>query len=336
MNNIYELLNDVQMNLDEYDDQKLSAFERKKIKKRILKEIKSMKDTHRKIRVSAVAGCALALIILSSIGLATATGVLPKALKNVFGIDSTEKVQVANNIGGELNISAEDNGYKVTAEAVLSDDKNISIVYRIEKADGGPLDQDGRICTDVDFWDFHSDTTWEHARVDNVEQEYNADYIEYYTSFSYTEHVKKKEKISLGDMRLWFENDENSVEISGDWEFNIPLDTKDSSVVDLAEGQEITIGKNKATVEELMFSPLGYSITVTSTEEMTDNDVIKSVDGKALLCLKNGKKIQLDGGSWVQDNEDGTWSFVVNGTYEKLILPEDMDKVVIGEYEFSF
>lgn len=89
------------------------------------------------------------------------------------------------------------------------------------------------------------------------------------------------------------------------------------------------------TVEKLTFSALGYSIRVTSKEKLsTQNDVIKALDGNVWMYLKDGKKVRLDGGSYVQDNGDGTWSFVVNGTYEKMILPKNMDKIVIGENEF--
>ncbi len=83
---------------------------------------------------------------------------------------------------------------------------------------------------------------------------------------------------------------------------------------------------------------MAYSIKISSSDELSDDGLIQYLEseGKMILCLKNGKKIELGGGSWVTDNQDSSWTFSVSGSFENLILPEDMDKVMIGDSEFRF
>lgn len=58
MKKIYELLNDAEMNLDKYENQKLSDYEILKTKKRILEEIRKMNKRRKKIKVSIAVACA--------------------------------------------------------------------------------------------------------------------------------------------------------------------------------------------------------------------------------------------------------------------------------------
>ncbi len=130
---------------------------------------------------------------------------------------------------------------------------------------------------------------------------------------------------------------EEKIEIDGDWHFNLPLKPKDYSV-DLADHQEVSYGKTTGKLEELKISPMAYSIKVSSSDELSDNKLIKYLEntGKMVLCLKNVKQIELGGDSWVTANQDGTWTFSVSGSFKNLILPKDMEKVMIGDSRFKF
>lgn len=341
MKDIYELLNTAEINLNEYDNQKLSDYESKVIKKQILKEIKKLehksKNTLRDFRTSIVAACLCALIVVGGISVSAATGLLPvsEIFKELFRIDSAEKSKVADKMGTAISISDEDNGYKITAEGVINDDEHICVVYKIEKSDGSSL-YENKACTDVDFGDFKM-ASWVNGFDGQVEQEHNSNYIKYYTNFTMRKKLDKQKSIkaSLKDMQLWFGEEE--IEIDGDWHFNIPLKSKNSSV-DLAKHQEISYGKTTGKLEELKISPMAYSIKISSSDTLSDNELIKYLEstGRMILCLKNGKEIELGGGSWVTANKDDTWTFSVSGSFENLILPEDMEKVIIGNSEFKF
>jgi len=340
MKEIYELLNNVEINLDEYDDQKLSNYESKVIKRQILKEIKKLDHENKKkgkgFRTSIVAACLCALIGVGGISVAAAAGLLPvsETFREIFGINSTEKSKVADKMGSAIHISDEDNGYKITAEGVINDNEHIYVVYKIEKSDGSSLYKN-KGCTNVDFWNFKM-ASWVNGSVGRVEQEYTSKYIRYYTKFTIDKKpdYQKSIKASLGDMRLWFGEEE--IEVDGDWHFNLPLQSKDYSV-DLADCQKISYGKTTGKLEELKISPIAYSVKVSSSDELSGNKLIKYLEstGKMVLYLKNGKQIGLGGGSWVTANQDGTWTFSVSGSFENLILPENMEKVMIGDSEFN-
>lgn len=334
MKNIYELLNNAEIDLNEYENQKLSDYENNKLKRKISKEIKKMNKKKFKWKTSVAAACLCTVIGLGTVSVMAGIFPIPDSIKKVFGINSTQQLETANNMGTALNISDENSGYKITAIGVLRDSKHISVTYRIEKADGGPLDKDGRNCTKADFWGFDTNDSWKTGEVDTIEQEYNPYYIEYFTTFNYDDPIGKQVEMSLSEIRLWFDHEEEaSVEVNGEWKFSIPTDIEDSSI-NLGKGQKLKFGKNEAILDELRISPMGYYFKVNSSDEFNDNEIIKAVDGWVSLYLKNGEKIDFDGGGGPIDNGDGTWSFRIIGTFDKLISLKDMDKIVVGNYEF--
>ena len=318
-----------------YEEQNLSDYEIHKTKKKVLKEINRMNKKKLKWKTAVATACLCLVLGLGTVSVVAGLLPIPESVKNVFGIKSTEQVESAEKMGTAINISSVDKGYKITATGVLRDSRHVCVTYRVEKADGSTLDKKGRKCTNVDFWNFDSNDSWMGAEVDIVNREYSPYYIDCYTIWNYIGEVDKKVEVSLGELRLWFDNEEyESIEVDGQWKFEIPTDIEDSSI-DIAEGQTIKFGKNKGTLDELRISPIGYSISVTSDEEVHDNEMIKGIDGQIWLYLKNGEKIQCGGPSGPIDNGDGTWSFREIGTFEKLIPLSSMDKVVFEDYEIS-
>ena len=152
MNNIYELLNDAKMELEDYENQKLSDYEIHALKKQISKEIKTMNKKRLRCSKSVIAACLCAVLLFGAGTAGVVAGILPipEAIKSVFGIDSTEQEESAASMGTAINISSVDRGYKITATEVLRDSKHDCITYRIEKANGSTLDKDGRNCTNAD------------------------------------------------------------------------------------------------------------------------------------------------------------------------------------------
>ena len=88
MNKLYELLNEVSVDLGEYKEQELSELETKRIKKNVLNEIKAQKKQNNTKWTTLVKACACVVLILGagSAGIAAANGQLPEGIKNLFGI----------------------------------------------------------------------------------------------------------------------------------------------------------------------------------------------------------------------------------------------------------
>ncbi len=331
MEDIYELLNNAEMNLKEFENQKLSDYESKIAKKQILKEVRKMKKSKKTWRKTLVAAAACACVIIGMGTVSVAAGWLPipDSFKTIFGISTDEEVAVANTMGTSTNVVAEDNGYKISAEGIIGDGKNMGIVFKVEKSDGSTLLENGNVPTEVDFMGINNeDYSWYHGRTGNVDSNNNANCIEYYIAFTYMDNVEDNVFISLEDMQLWVEDEK--IDVSGKWEFDISFEIQDSSV-NLATGQKFKYGNSEGIIDELMISPIGFSVRVTTEDKLSENDFI---DMPMEIHLKDGEVVELHGGCGPEDNDDGTWSWRQDGVYENMILLDNVESVVIGDTEF--
>ena len=77
MENIYELLNHAEKNLEEFENQKLSDYERKTAKKQIIKEVRKMKNSKQAWKKTLVAAAACACVIIGMGTISVAAGWLP-------------------------------------------------------------------------------------------------------------------------------------------------------------------------------------------------------------------------------------------------------------------
>ncbi|MBE5959106.1 MAG: hypothetical protein E7254_09645 [Lachnospiraceae bacterium] len=132
MKDIYEMLNDVDMNIEEYDNQKLSEYETQKIKKQISKEIQGMNSKKLIKPAVAVAACA-----------AVAVGVIN--IPNIPSLNRTENMsKTADNTKTPDLISEVRNHFVLQVNAQTLDDTNgVAITNHGGREYGG-------ICSDND------------------------------------------------------------------------------------------------------------------------------------------------------------------------------------------
>lgn len=331
MENIYELLNRAEMNLEEFEDQKLSDCERKTAKKRVLREIRKMKNSKKvwKRTLAAAAACVCVVMGVSTISAAAGWLRIPDSFKTVFGINTDEELEAAGTMGASVDAVAEDHGYKISAEGILGDGKNMGIVFKIEKSDGSALLNNGEVPADVDFREIdHGTGLWLHAVSGNIEGSRHADCMEYYIAFTYEDSANNRVAISLEDMQLRVGGQQ--FDVSGKWEFDIPFAIQDVSV-DLASGQKFRYGSSEGIIDELMVSPIGFSVSVTTAEPLTGSDFI---DMPMEIHLNSKEVVELNGGCGPMTHDDGTWSWRQDGVYENMILLNRIKSIVIGDTEF--
>lgn len=149
--NIYKLLNEIEMDLSEYEDLELSPLEKESAKQRILREVKSMEPKTRKNRnrkrvwMAAAGTAAACALVLTAIGIANPT-LAENLFSDTFGklIDNArgekneeEKTAIYSKIGEksveaeaelarqenpeEYSISAEDNGVTISVSDIYCD-----------------------------------------------------------------------------------------------------------------------------------------------------------------------------------------------------------------------
>lgn len=330
MENIYELLNYAEMNVEEFENQTLSSYESKIAKKKISKEIRKLQSSKKpwKKTFAAAAACTWVMIGIGSISAATGWMPIPDAFQTIFGIQTDEELEAANTIGTSTHVVAENHGYKISAEGIMGDGKNVGIVFQIEKSDGSALLRNGKAPSSVDFLEFGSEDCL-HGMSGTIEDSNQAGSIGYYIAFTFQDNVENHVFISLEDMQLW--NGDERINVSGKWEFDIPFEVQSSSV-NLAAGQKFEYGNSKGTIDELMISPIGFSVQVTTTDQLSDSDFI---DMPMEIHLKNGEVVELYGGCGPEYNEDGTWTWRQDGVYEKLILLDRIESVMVGDTKFE-
>lgn len=346
MKDIYELLNDAQMDLEEFENygtescgtetpgnKKLSEYERIMVKKKVLKElqkkaIQNKKKAWKRALVTAAA-CACAIIGMGTVSVAAGWMQIPGSFRLIFGIMTDEELKVANTMGSAIDIVAKDHGYKISAKGVIGDGKHMGVVFRIEKSDGSMLLANGEAPADVEFDMIkNGGRPWPYAASGKVGGAEHANYMEYYLAFTYKGRAKDHEQISLEHMKL--RDETGTVNVPGKWEFDIPFDIQDVSV-ELAAGQKFAYGNSEGTMDELRISPIGFSVKVTTSDPLAGSDFI---DMPMELRLKNGKTVELHGGCGPEDNDDGTWSWREDGVYGNIILFDSVECVVIGDTEF--
>lgn len=332
MEDIYELLNHAEMNLEEYENEKLSDYESKIAKKNVLRELRKMKNSKKiwKKALVSTAACACVMIGMGTISVAAGWLPIPDSFKTILGIHTDEEVKVAGTMGASTDVVAEDNGYKISAEGIIGDGKNEGIVFKIEKSDGSTLLDSGEVPKAVEFRGINNEEhSGMHGVTGNVDGSNHANYIEYYIALTYMDHVKDKVLISLEDMQLWV--DDEKVDVSGKWEFDIPFKIQDCSV-NLATGQRFQYGNSEGTIDELMISPIGFSVRVTTTDKLSGSDF---VDMPIKINLKSGEVVELNGGCGPLDNGDGTWTYREDGVYGNMILLDNIKGVIVGDTEFA-
>ncbi len=330
MKDIYELLNNAEMDLEEFENEKLSDYESKIAKKQISKELRKRKGSRHAWKKTLVAAsvCVCVMIGMGTISAAAGWLPIPDSFKAILGINTDEELDVANAIGTSTDVVAEDNGYKVSAEGLIGDGKNMGIVFRIEKSDGSTLLDNGEVPTDVDFERINTMNEDWFAVTESVDNN-NAYYMEYYIAFTYMDRIEDNIFISLKDMQLRAGNEK--LNVLGKWELDIPFEIQDSAV-NLATGQKFKYGNSEGRVDELMISPIGFSVRITTKDKLSDSDFIEI---PIEIQLKNGEVVELEGGCGPEVNDDGSWSWTEDGVYGKMILLDNVKCVVIGDTEFA-
>lgn len=160
--NIYDLLNNVEMDMTDYNEEKLSPWEKSKAKHRIIKEVRAMENrkkvAKRKKIMAAVA--ALAFVSVGTVGLGNqvfAKGLFSDVIDNLFNIskgtkyesedtkrytllgensvDVSEEIKKAGN--KDYNISADSNGVNISVSDIYCDGYMLNYTASLKTDDKG-------------------------------------------------------------------------------------------------------------------------------------------------------------------------------------------------------
>lgn len=356
---MYDLLNNVDIDFDQYEEIPLSSEEKEAMKSQVLKEIGNMKDNKKRKKISwpakrmIAAVLCMAILITGTVG-ASASGYLgqvSEAFKNVFHLDDKTS-KVADEEGSMIGKSAIDNGIKITLDAIMGDSYRFALVYTIEKEDGSVFDSSMKKKMETMAFKSESMHMGKISVFSGSEYFYDADPKD--NALQYVRICVGKDKIKSGMMldiklkdiiNLGTEKKEDELLAKGEWKFNVPLKYENQSK-NIASGQSIDVDGICLKLNNFSVSSLGIYL-----ECMPDNkDIDRNTDvsdthpyrvafeklGSITLTFKDGKTMTCkDGVTGGFADENDKINYFTNMTYDKLIDIDQLDYVTIHGMKFD-
>jgi len=134
MKDIYELLNEVDIDMDEFKEMQVSEFEKARVKKNVMKKIARNNKKHcwkRKMKAVAIA---VGLTTTALFGLSfTANADQIPLIGNIFKFfDHAGFYDHYKENANEINITKESNGVKMTVNDAVFDGKSVSVTISLE------------------------------------------------------------------------------------------------------------------------------------------------------------------------------------------------------------
>lgn len=286
-------------------------------------------------KFSLIKAAALICILLGTASItAVASRGIPETIKKFYQLDSAKKIETASKMGETIISSDESNGYVLTVEGYLEDEEEISLLMNLHKKDGTSIKT--KNLSDIGFekeqlFDEKPKLLSTGGGTEFVMEETTDTNLKFLHTFKISHDLQANIQLKVSNVLLYY--GENCEQIAGDWKFDIPLDAE-ACGIELGKGNKLEIDGTTGILDRCRISPIGFTIAFSSEGDLS-HKLIQNVDCYTKLYLKNGEIIDLIGGGGPLINEDNTWTFLLYGTFDKLIPLEDMEKIVIANEEIK-
>ena len=310
---------------------------------------------HRWARVAA--GLALALALGGGGTVAVAAGVLPNpadVLSDVFG-GAPAQTELLNEVGRPIGASCSSNGVTVTAEAVVGDQSNFTVVYDVQFDDPSVLEGiepggDGTL-------PLVADAT---RHVDGVSggggasRFYDADpgdgTIQYAETMGFTTWngagiIGRTMRFSMCEIRAYDAEAGYTTLVTGNWSLKFEMNYVDTTV-DLPAGQKTTWQGEDVTVDAVKASSVGVTVDYTidrqignlgPTGKMTDESrtEVNAVTGLPVtVTFADGTTFDAtNANTTAMEQDDGTSAVTKTVTYDCIVAADDIVSVTVGDVE---
>ena len=310
-----------------------------------------------KRRLTLVAAClAACLVVGGGGGVAVAAGVLPNpadVLSDVFG-GAPAETELLNEVGRPIGASATSNGVTVTAEAVVGDRSNFTVVYDVEFDDPSVLEGiepnengvlplvaaaachvDGTVAGGGAAWFYDADP--------------GDDTIQYAESMGFTTWngagiVGRTMRFSMDGIRT-VEGEDSRVIASGDWDLKFEMNYVDTTV-DLPAGQETTWQGANVTIDAVAVSSVGVTVDYTIDRQIGDlgpsgrlSDEARAKQDAVLglpvtVAFADGTTFDaISANTTAVKQDDGTSAVTKTATYDRIVAAGDIVSVTVGDVE---
>lgn len=317
MKDIYELLNDMDIDENEFEEMEASEFEKAKVKRTLKKSLnqkKKMKGWKRNVAAAAIivglSATAFGLTFPVYAGNIPVIGDIFRFLDN----GRTGLYDDYKEYSTEINMTEESKGIKVTINDAIYDGQTVSVTYSIES--NQDLGDDPII---FDHLDIKGSTgTAGSSKISKVDKNHYVGLVTA-SSFNLTDEDTIKIKWDIDSITI----PEQQEEIKGNWNFSLALEATESNTQlsdRSAEQNGVKVNIGKISVTPMSF--IVYYDQVVS-EEVRNKWHGVDVDIEIKDDLGNSYSGEGNGGTGDSDGYNVSWS----KTFEK--LDQNATKLII-------
>ncbi|MDK2562379.1 DUF4179 domain-containing protein [Romboutsia sedimentorum] len=327
MKDIYELLNDVDIDESEFDEIKVNYIEKTKVKRKL-------KDSIKKDSIKKKNNWKKKAIVAATIGvIATATfgTIFPSYAKNIpiigdiFRALDNDRTGLYDNYkenANEINVTKESKGISITVNDAVFDGKTINLTYTIEsdKDLGDKISFSGRSI--VIKGDEYTGSTGSSQVVKIDKNTYVGQYN--MTISNFVDKPRDSVHLQLNIKKLILPNKDTKItkEIKGHWKFDITLDAIKGNTQVI--NQSVQKEGATATIKELNINPMSMSMIYS---QKISKDILDKWDSTYLDI-----KIKDDlGNSYSGQDNGGSGDIYGNMTWSKTLEKpkENATKLII-------
>lgn len=313
----------------------------------------------RKRRLPYAAAVAAMALALGLGGIAYAAGGfmnVPQFVSHLFGGESAE-VEIVDSIGRPIGIAQSVNGVTVSADAIIGDKNNVSVVFSVSKDDGTPFEfetlEDGLIpmgfsddlAVSLPIFSGYGATGssyfYDADPTDNAIQ-----LVETRTFESDGESdlslVGRTLTANFSDLTYYEADGSGTVIAPGSWKLSFPLNYEDTTRA-LEAGQAFEVNGMPATIDQLSISPIALHVTYTvdqkaewtSTEsgKLSDHDseLMDSLLGiEVSVLMRDGTTLEMTRSTGGRIGEGDVASCETGVIWDRILDLDEVESITIG------
>ncbi len=243
----------------------------------------------RGLRRALATAASVALIAGTLLTAEAANGCVSNLLAPAFGMAQTE---IVNHIGVPVGVSSTDNGYTLSADAVIGDRHNVAIVYTLTRDDGQPLPEG------IYFREWKTDVIEGAGGGGSFHPVYDAEHpdkVQFVESWNREKPlIGRYVTVTFSDLMV---HQGNSRELlaEGTWELSYTLRYRDATIQVPTDHLEVTDEAGKEyRIDEILLSPVGIHLEgkvlnpIWEERDATEAFCadVQFRDG-SVICLKN-------------------------------------------------
>ncbi len=285
-----------------------------------------------KIRWKGLVAAVLAVALLAvPIRAEVVNGYVSNLLAPLFGNAQTE---IVDKIGKPIGASATADGYTLTADAVIGDQYNVTIVYTLSRDDGQPIPEG------THFAQWNTDIIWGASgggSLSTVKNEDDPSKLHFVESWSRgSPLIGRYVSASFGELEIYSEYGEDTPIAAGPWELNYTLRYEDTSVSIPIKNLKVTDADGDTyRIDEAIISPVGLRLNGVVLDPQWQGEppfdnftvAINTNDGSVVLLEDHSS-----GGGYAEG--DKTADFRFNAMFETPMELKNIEALIICGVEY--